>query len=393
MIIRALQVNQVVRDNSLFLFGPRGVGKSRLVHTFFSDYPNTLLFNFLSLDELRRYQSSPSVFVSEVKTALRRSLSGAPLVVAVDEVQLFPPILNEVHKLIEEHNNDLRFILTGSSARKLKRSGANLLAGRAVTKHLHPISILENDLILTESLQFGMLPAVLSHKTPKDYLRSYVETYLKEEIIQEAVVRRFDSFVGFLELAAQYSGKIINFSKLGRELKVSSSAIQDYFSILTDTLLATRVNGWSRSTKKQLTMAPKFYLFDCGVLNAITRMVDIPPAPRTIHFGYLFENFIVNQLRAARDYFSKDFEFNHYRTSQGEEIDIIINRGPFRSPIAIEIKSSDNPDLIDLRALLNFKEEFPDAPLYCFCLTDKEFEKEGIEFIPWREGILRVQDW
>ncbi len=384
MIKRYLQLNQLLKESSLFLFGPRGVGKSSLVESYMGEGGITI--NLLHLDEISRYRSNPSLFREEIEGELKKR---AVYTVFVDEIQLLPEILNEVHFLIEKYKERIRFILTGSSARKLKRSEANLLAGRAIEIRLHPISNLEEPIDLYRALRFGTLPKpYLSNSDPTEMLRSYVNTYLKEEILQEALVRKSDSFVRFLELAAQLNGKHINFSKLAKSLKIAVTTVQEYFSILVDTLIATRLDGWSHSVKKQLISSPKYYLFDCGVINAINKTLSVPVHAGTFHFGALFETFVVNELIHHRDYLRKDFTLNHYRTTTDREIDIIINRGPFLPPIGIEIKSESTPN--EFSDLETFKSDYPESKVYCIANTSKDYQVGNVRVVSWKEGIKEI---
>lgn len=385
MIKRYIELNQLVSESSIFLFGPRGVGKSSLVENYIEEGGGVTI-NLLHLAEITRYRSNPSLFRDEIERELRKRTTCK---IFVDEIQLLPEILNEVHFLIEKYKDRVRFILTGSSARKLKRSEANLLAGRAIDIRLHPISNLEEPLDLYRALRFGTLPKpYLSNSDPTDMLRSYVNTYLKEEILQEALVRKSDTFVRFLELAAQLNGKHINFSKLAKSLKIAVTTVQEYFSILVDTLIATRLDSWSHSVKKQLISSPKYYLFDCGIINAINKTLSVPVHVGTFHFGALFETLVVNEIIHHRDYLRKDFTLNHYRTTTDREIDIIINRGPFIPPIAIEIKSEEAPsEFPDLEA---FKTDYPESKVYCIANTLKDYQVGNVNVVPWREGIKEI---
>ena len=386
MIVRELQLNQIVKQGrSAFLFGPRGVGKTSLVKEFLSTQKNSLFLDLLSLTLFKRYLSEPGLFYQEVVLALGDS---SHLTVAVDEVQMLPELLNEVHRLIEEKPGRIQFLLTGSSSRKLKRGSANMLAGRAISLKLHPFTSSElPKLNLKSALQFGTLPAVVQDRDPAPRLRAYVETYIKEEILQEGLVRKLDSFMRFFDLAAQYNSEPINYSKLARACGVRPQTLQDYYSILVDTMLAFRVDAWSYSVKRQIMLAPKYYLFDCGVLNAARGELTTELSEHSFRFGKLFETFVMLELIRANDYRTKDFKFYSWRTKNGQEVDTILSRGPSDRPCAIEIKSSSAPDTLELKGLLTFKEDHPEAELVCLCQTPRKYTKAGVLFLNWRDGV------
>lgn len=381
MTPRILNLNDLIsQDYSIFLFGPRGVGKTQLISGLSGV---DMEFDFLKSEVFRSVKIDPTLLRYQVEEHMRTKERA---LVSIDEVQLIPEVLNEVHYLIEKYRNKLNFILTGSSARKLKREDANLLAGRAIQVRLHPISLLETNIDLRKALHIGTLPRPYFEKhDPKPFLTSYVDTYMSEEIKQESLVRKLDAFMLFLELSAQLNGENINFSKLGRQCRVASSTIEQYYSILEDTLLVRKINGWSDSVKKQMVLGPRYYYFDCGVLNAIRRELQLPVKRSSFRYGKLFETYIINEIIRISDYLNLNFRFNYWRTSTGQEIDIILRRSAYENPLAIEIKSSSSPDLEDLKELKHFKSEYPNARLVCVCETDKKYRKEGIEFLPWQE--------
>lgn len=302
-----------------------------------------------------------------------------------------PALLDEVHALIEEYPDSLRFLLTGSSARKLKRGGANLLAGRAWELRLFPFTHLEVKLDFERALQFGTLPKIyLSSGSPLRSLNSYVNTYLKEEIQQEALVRKIDSFVRFLEVAAQLHGEPVNFSSVAKAANVSDKTAEEYFSILVDTLIAFRIDGWSQSVKKQLLQSPRFYFFDCGVLNALRGELHTPLSPSSNRYGKLFETWVILEFVRLNSYFERDFKFNYWRTNAGQEVDLVLSRGKFERLIAVEIKSSSMPGESDFTALRSFGEDNPDSILYCLCQTPHSYKIDNIEVMGWQEGMERI---
>jgi predicted AAA+ superfamily ATPase len=234
-----------------------------------ADGQEVLTYDLLHNETDQRFLKRPHLFRLEVTERAKR---GTPLMVFVDEIQKIPALLDEVHSLYETYRKSVRFLLSGSSARKLKRVGANLLAGRALTLRLHPLLDLEAPQSEVHNARLGSLPGVIiENDDPAQTLRSYVSTYLKEEIQQEALVRKVEAFARFLEVADQYHGEIINASNIATYACVSSQTIADYLSILEDTFLAWRLPGWHASTTKQLRVTPKLYLFDNGVASVIAR--------------------------------------------------------------------------------------------------------------------------
>ena len=375
--------------NSFFLFGPRGVGKSALIKLWLQGNTHSLLIDLLHEKQFLSYLQTPSRLREEVIAAMERSKRY--LTVVVDEIQRLPRLLNEVHSLLETYPERIRFILTGSSARKLKREGANLLAGRAFVEHLYPFTNREISLPLTSLLQTGTLPKVINHpKTSLKFLRTYVETYLKEEIKQEALVRNLDVFVRFLDLAAQLNAEPTNYSKLAKSIGSTHVTVENYFSILEDTLIVTRINGWSHSVKKQLLQSPRYYFFDCGVLNALRGELQVMLKPTSYRYGKLFETWILNEIVHINRYKDFDLKLNYWRTETGREVDIILSRGYGKPIAAIEIKSSQNPLEEDLKGLLSFEEDYPGTPLYCFCDADRPQKKGKILCVPWQEGINKI---
>ena len=314
------------------------------------------------------------------------------LVVAIDEIQKLPALLDEVHALIEDHKGHLAFILSGSSARKLRRGGANLLAGRALSHYLHPLHASELDLNLAKSLRLGTLPAVYfaSDDLATPMLQSYVSTYLREEIQQESLVRAIDRFGRFLEYAGQVNGEPVNFSKLSKQIGVAGKTVAEYYSILVDTLIAVQLPGWSASVKKQLVQAPKFYFFDCGVLNAINGYLQVELRQSNPLYGRLFENFVITQIHASNDYEGLGLKFYYWRDKSGKEVDLIIARNVATPLAAVEIKSSPTPDPDDCRGFDAFAEDYPNLPRICICGTPRPYSKSGILFIPWQDALKNL---
>ena len=270
MIERKYNLLKILEKSSVLILGPRGSGKSFYVnHELDTNYPNqTIKINLLAVDDYNTYLNHPELLGQQItKRVQSEDSQDKRTFVFIDEIQLIPSLLNEVHLLIEKYQSNIRFILTGSSARKLKRKESNLLAGRALLLPFHPISVLEYsyNTDFDKALRFGCLPRVLFEddiEIIELYLKTYTTTYLKEEIQQEALVRNLPAFSKFLELIAQYNGQHINFSKIAKTIGVSPNTITGYFSILEETMIIKSIPAWTHSIKQQLQKAPKVYFFD-----------------------------------------------------------------------------------------------------------------------------------
>ena len=388
MVSRFLDLGRLLgKEGSSFLFGARGTGKTHLARELLQKRPPALAIDLLDQKAFLRYLNHPDTLHEEVHAAWER-FPGKPLFVLIDEVQKVPALLDVVHSLFNESSTGVQFLLTGSSARKLKRGGANLLAGRAYVAHLHPLTHREVRVDLSKALQYGTLPGLyLSKAKPEAWLEAYVGTYLKEEIQQEALVRKLDSFARFLEFASQAHGEPVNFSKMARQGIASVPTIQEYFSILVDTLIAFRLDGWSTSVRRQLLQAPKYYFFDCGVLNALRGELRTELRSSSFRYGKLFETWVILEMIRLNDYAGSGYRFAYWRTNTGLEVDLILYRNALEPPAAIEIKSGDAPAEQDLKALLAFQKENPKAKLYCFCQAPRARLAHGIRILPWQEGV------
>ena len=380
------------KKSSAFLFGARGVGKTRLAEEYLASLEvegiRTHRYDLLKSEVYERYLKQPHLLRLELERAL---VSNDQIFAVIDEVQRVPALLDEVHSLIESHKGKIRFLLSGSSARKLKRHGANLLAGRALTLHLFPLTFAEANIPFEDCLRLGSLPGIiLDNESPEMSLRSYVSTYLKEEIQQEAHVRRIDAFARFLEIAAQYHCEQINASEIARSAGVTSNTIGQYFDILEDTLLGWRLPGWSASTHKQLRTTPKFYFFDNGVANTLRGELNIQLKESSGRYGKLFEAWVVQELIRCNSYGSLDLKFSYWRTNSGAEVDLIVSRGAGKPLLAIEIKSSTAPEAHKMNGLHRFREDYPTTKLVCLCRTPRVFQRDGIDFLPWADGLTML---
>ena len=387
MIRRLLEIaTPVSQGKSLFLLGPRGVGKTSLVREQMATVVNTLSFNLLMGDVYRKFAANPELFRKEIEFQIQKSKK---VLVFVDEVQRVPALLNEVHYLLEEYKKNVQFLLTGSSARKLRREEANLLAGRARQLKLHPLTFEEYSVPLEQALQYGQLPSIVDD-LDASYLETYVDVYLREEIYQESLVRKQEVFTRFLDVAAQYSGELINFSKIGKLSGTSDNTVKEYFQILVDTLLVYRIEAWSYSSIKQLNQQPRFYFFDTGVLNAARGEVSSKVKLSSRRGGKLFEHLVILEIIRLNDYYNKRYRFFHYRERDSAEIDLVLHRSIKDPPIAIEIKVDGNPTANDLRMLRNFKSEHKQARCLCLTAGDSTFKENDVTIYPWREGIREL---
>ena len=337
---------------SFFLFGPRGTGKTTwLKH----HLPDALFINLLQSEFYNRLSANPGHLRELIPPRHEER-------VIIDEVQRIPALLNEVHDLIESRKLD--FVLTGSSARALRRKGVNLLAGRALTYFMHPLTVTEQQdaFDLRNSIQLGHLPARFNEDDPGKYLKDYVQTYLREEVMQEGLTRNIGHFSRFLEAASFSQGAIINVSNTAREAQVERPVAENYFSILEDLLLAVRLPVFSRKAKRQLTTHRKFYFFDAGVFRAIR-----PAGPLDSDAeldGPALETLTLQELRALNDYLGCEYGIYYWRTRTNLEIDFVLY-GP-HGLLAIEVKRSPQVQFKQTRALREFKKDYPPARCYVF---------------------------
>lgn len=380
-----MDIERAVRipvKQSCFLLGPRQTGKSTLLKSLFPA-KDCLYYDLLQSEEYYRLSAEPSALREEVLSRDR----GVRHII-IDEIQRIPELLNEVQHLIERRAG-VQFLLSSSSARKLKRSHANLLAGRAVTRYLFPLTSgeLGNDFSLGKSLQYGSLPAVYLDRSAEnrmDILRTYVDTYLREEIELEAQVRQIGTFVRFLQYAASENGNSLNYSNIARETGTSSQTIRSYFQILEDTLIGFFLLPYARSQRKRLSMHPKFYFFDTGVVRALSGKLTVPLRRGTVEYGRAFEHFMILEVVRMIHYLRKDFRVSHYRTEAGAEVDLVIET-PRGATIAVEIKGTDRIASRHLRGLRSFSEDCRHAKLFCACLVPARRKAGSVTILPWKQ--------
>jgi len=342
-----------------------------------------LYIDLLDADMEEQYSLRPKLLIEQAEAMNKGDW------IIIDEIQKVPKLLDHVHILVEKKG--VLFALTGSSSRKLKRGGANLLAGRAFSFSLHPFTSKElgDNFKLQEALQWGTLPKIISFDSDIDksrFLRTYTQTYLREEILIEQLIRNLTPFRLFLPIAAQMNTQIINYSNIARDAGVDHKTVQNYYQILVDTNLGFFLEPYNRSVRKVQKQSPKFYLFDMGVKRALEKKLNVPLTPRTTDYGDAFESWFVSECFRLNHYLELDYEFYYLRTKDDVEIDMIIDR-PGDTQILLEIKSSETIDERHVKSLAHFKNDFPDAELICVSRVKNKQMINGITVMPWREAL------
>jgi predicted AAA+ superfamily ATPase len=376
-----------LRTSSFFLFGARGTGKSTFLGDYFSQDEAILWIDLLNPEEEDRYARNP------MELAGRLNLDpGKFKWVVLDEIQKVPKLLDVVQGRIE--SGGIKFAMTGSSARKLKREGTNLLAGRAFVYSLFPLTHRElaDDFDLDSALMYGTLPGLLNFDTREEmraFLRAYALTYLKEEVWGEHLVRKLDPFRKFIEIAAQCNGEIINFSNIARDVGVDIKTVQSYFEILEDTLLGFLLEPYHRSVRKRQRMAPKFYLFDTGVRRALDRTLNIDLMPGTYAYGKAFEHLVIAEAIRLNEYKQKDYQFFYLRTKDDAEIDLIVDR-PGASTVLVEIKSAQRIDERDSRSLEKFAADMPRSEAFILSTDPVAKRISRVSAFPWQQGLREL---
>lgn len=357
--------------DSVFLWGARQVGKSTLLQRLF---PESRIYDLLKSDEYARLSRRPQLLREELEHL------GNETLVIIDEIQKIPQLLDEVHWLIV--NRNIRFILCGSSARKLKRLGTNLLGGRAISTRLFPLVSTEiPDFDLIKAINNGMIPRHYTINNPQKRLQAYIGDYLKEEIQSEAIVRQLASFNRFLDIAAQSDGEIINYTNIAQDCGVSSITVREYFNILEQTLIGYIIPAFTLSKKRKALQSPKFYYFDIGIVNHLLHRRKLLPG--SVDFGHAFEHFMIQEIIAYLSYTESYEQLSYWRTSNGYEVDAIIGEGR----IAIELKSSEEVQSRHTKGLKAFEEEFPNARKIIVSLDKNRRTLNGIEIIPATEFL------
>jgi predicted AAA+ superfamily ATPase len=377
MFSRILDFSKVLERKSLFLLGPRQTGKSTYLK---ARYPEALYINLLKSSEYQNYLKDPNFIYKNIKYFTETSSSR---IVIIDEIQKIPHLLNDVHNLIEE-DKSLRFILTGSSARKLKRGGANLLGGRASWIHFHPLCYPElsvnADELWLKSLTSGKLPPYIDSEKYFDDLQDYIGLYLREEILEEGLTRSIENFSRFLDFAAQMSGEQINYTAIGSDAQISPSLVRDYFEILSDTLIGHTLPAFLSTQKRKAMTSHKFYLFDNGVVNAFVGRRDVPKG--TPEFGKSLELGIYSEILTYLNYKKSSKKLEYWRSTTKFEVDFLVYENT-KEITAIEVKSTRTPSKKDFKGLLAFEEDFKLKKKIVVCLAESpQITAEGIEILP-----------
>jgi len=363
-------------SQSAFLFGPRGTGKTFWLRQHFSD---ATFIDLLHSEIFTRLVANPAKLQSMLPTPPSHWI-------VIDEVQKVPELLNEVHRLIEHEG--YRFVLTGSSARSLRRKGVNLLAGRALSYHMHPLTAEEmgDHFSLKSALQAGLLPNAQTISDPKHYLETYVSTYLREEVLQEGLMRQLGDFTRFLETASFSQGSVINMSAIAREAAIDRKIISSYFSIVVDLLIGCMLPVFTKRAKRRMVAHPKFYFFDAGVYRTIRPMgpLDSPQEAE----GPGLETIVFQHLRAINDYYRLGFTCYYWRTSSDVEVDFVLygEKGLF----AFEVKRKRRYDHQDLKGLKSFAKDYPMAKLFLLYGGDEQFYEDNIQVLPVNKALKNL---
>jgi predicted AAA+ superfamily ATPase len=367
---------------SCFLWGPRQTGKSTLLKTLF---PEAKRYDLLLSNEYHRLLTNPGLIREECLAEDQATLE-KKLPVIIDEVQKVPALLDEVHWLIE--NAGIRFVLCGSSARKVKRGQANLLGGRAVRYELHPLVYPEiTDFSLAKALNAGLLPRHYSSPHPQRLIESYVGDYLKEEIAAEALTRNVPAFSRFLKIAALTNGELINYQNIASECGVSAPTVKEYFQILEDTLIGKHLPAFQKRAKRRLIRASKFYFFEIGVAAHLTRRGKVEKGSEL--FGRALEHFIYMELSAHSSYSELNYPLTYWKTASGFEVDFVLGD----HEIGVEVKSTAMVGNRHLKGIRAFKQEYA-ARQYIVVSMDPKPRKtaDGIDILPWITFLDRLWD-
>jgi predicted AAA+ superfamily ATPase len=364
---RAVDLGAAVARKSHFLFGPRQTGKSTL---FRHQLPQARVYDLLDAAVYLALSQRPGRLAEEV--------TARGEIVVVDEVQRFPEILNEVHRLIEERG--IRFLLTGSSARKLRRGGVNLLGGRARTLHLHPLCRRElgSRFDLGRAIARGLLPSVYFSDDPGADLEAYAGTYLQQEVLAEGATRNVPAFSRFLKVAAACNATVVNFTAVASDAQVPRTTVYEYFDILRDTLLLHEVPAWTRSSARKPLVSPKYYFFDVGVVSWLQGR---PVQAGTPEFGPAFETWLLHELVCHRDY-AGGAPIRHWRSASGYEVDFVLG-----DHTAVEVKAKENVAPRELRALHALAEERPVKHALCVSLDPRPRRVGDVRILPYGDFL------
>ncbi len=364
------------KTESIFLWGPRQTGKSTLLAQLF---PDSIKYDLLLSSEFNRLAKHPDILKEELMALPKEKLSKQQPII-LDEVQKVPALLDVVQWLIV--NKDIRFVLCGSSARKLKHGHGNLLGGRALHCELHPLSFSEiPDFDLQKALNRGLLPRHYSSDSYQRRLSAYIGDYLKEEIMAEALTRNIQAFSNFLDIAGMSNGEIINFSNIARECSVSAPTVKEYYQILNDTLMGRFIPAFRKRAKRRIIEAPKFYFFDVGVVNSLTKRKGIEPGSEL--YGKAFEHFIYQEIVAYSDYHNANIEITYWRTASGFEVDFILN-----DQVALEVKSTTTIQSHHLKGLRAIHDDHPEIKRIVVSTDQRSRRTEdNLLILPWKQFL------
>jgi predicted AAA+ superfamily ATPase len=366
-IDRLLDLRVLLEKKSYFLLGPRQTGKSSLIA---HGLKGVRVYDLLDTSVFLALSHNPGRLAEEI--------TGKDRLVVIDEIQRLPELLNEVHRLIEQRG--IRFLLTGSSARKLRRGGVNLLGGRARTKYLHPLTYRElgNRFDLERAIANGLLPSVYLSDDPRADLEAYAGAYLQQEIVAEGATRNVPAFSRFLKVAALCNGTIVNFTNVGNDAQVPRTTVYEYFDILKETLVLHELPAWRQSQKRKPLVSSKYYFFDVGVVAALQGREFRPGTPE---FGEAMETYLMHELLSYRDYMSGE-PLSYWRTTSGFEVDFILG-----DHTAIEVKAKKSVSPHDLRSLHVLAEEKQLKRYLCVCLEPRTRVVDGVTVLPYREFL------
>ncbi len=366
------------KDKSFFLFGPRGTGKTTWVKTAF---PHAIFIDLLESESYNDLLANPQRLEKFIPKDFKNWI-------IIDEVQRIPEILNEIHRLIEK--NHYRFVLTGSSARKLRTKGVNLLGGRALIYPFHQLTALElgKDFSLKHSLLFGQLPSVYKEADPKAYLESYVKAYLREEVQQEGLTRNLGAFSRFLEAASFSQGSVVNTSSVARECGIERKVVENYFSILEDLLIGYKVPVFTKKAKRRMTAHQKFYFFDVGIYRTLRPSGPLD-SPEEIE-GMALETLVFQELKAVNDCLKLGYDLYYWHTANRVEVDFILYGT--RGLKAFEVKRTSRISESMLRGLRIFQKDYPSAKSFFFYGGKRRFYEGNITILPIEEALLKLSD-
>ena len=361
---RTLDLASLMARKSHFLLGPRQTGKTTLIR---DALPGVRSYDLLDSRVFLELSRSPQRLAEELDATTR--------IVAIDEIQRLPELLNEVHRLIESRG--IHFLLTGSSARSLRRGGVNLLGGRARTKYLHPLtrSELGSHFDLARAIERGTIPSIYFSDDPAADLDAYAGTYLSQEVVAEGATRNAPAFSRFLHVAALCNGRIVNFTNIANDAQVPRTTVYEYFEILKDTLIIRELPAWQRSTRRKPITSSKYYFFDVGVASKLQGRTIKAETPE---FGAGFEAYVMHELTAYADYRSAD-DIRYWRSTSGFEVDFILG-----DHTAIEIKATRTVTNDHLKGLKALAEEQHFQHYICVAMVDRPRTVDGITVIPWR---------